>query len=73
MKNLFSHLKTSSIMSGSGLVSFAGMQYISLNLADNFWRTLVLFIFTTAIGVTNKLILDRVVIKKDTIDKTDAK
>jgi len=65
MKNLFSHLKTSSIMSGSGLVSFAGMQYISSNLADNFFRTVMLFLFTTAMGVTSKLVLDKFNAKKE--------
>jgi hypothetical protein len=68
MKNVFNHLKTSSIMSGSGLVSFAGMQYISTNLADNFFRTLMLFLFTTAMGVTSKLVLERFAVKKE-LDK----
>lgn len=64
MKNTLQHLKTSSIMSGNGLVSFAGIQYISTNLSDNFARTLIIFLFTTIMGVTSKLILDRVNIKK---------
>jgi hypothetical protein len=64
MKNVFTHLKTSSIMSGSGLVSFAGMQFLSSNLADNIWRTVAIFIFSTAMGIGSRLILDRVTVKK---------
>jgi hypothetical protein len=64
MKNTLQHLKTSSIMSGNGLVSFAGIQYISSNTTDNIWRTIAIFLFTTVMGVTSKLILDRVNIKK---------
>jgi hypothetical protein len=68
MKNIFSHLKTSSIMSGNGLVSFAGIQFLSTNLADNFYRTLAIFLFSTAMGVGSKLVLDRISPKKE-LDK----
>jgi hypothetical protein len=55
-------------MSGSGLVSFAGGQYITSTVTNDIWKTLAMFTFFTLIGVTNKLILDRVVVKKE-LDK----
>lgn len=60
-------------MSGSGLVSFAGGQYITSSVTHDLWKTLALFLFMTIMGVTSKLVLDHVNPKKDTIDKTDAK
>lgn len=51
-------------MSGSGMVSFAGGQYISSNVADNLVKTFVLFLFMTTMGVVSKLVLDYVKIDK---------
>ncbi len=64
MKNTLNHLKTSSIMSGSGMVSFAGGQYLTSAVADSIWKTAVMFLFFTVMGVISKLVLDRVVVKK---------
>lgn len=69
MKHILQHLKTSGIMSGSGLVSCAGAQYIASNLANDIWKTVAMFLFFTAVGVTNKLIMERVAIKKEILDK----
>jgi hypothetical protein len=73
MKNVFNHLKTSGIMSGSGLVSCAGSQFITSAVSDNFWRTIATYVFLTLMGVTGKLVLDRVNAKKETLDKSDSK
>jgi len=65
MKNTLHHLKTSSIMSGSGMISFTGGQYITSTVPDNLWKTLALFLFMTIMGVASKLVLDRLVVKRD--------
>jgi hypothetical protein len=51
-------------MSGSGMVSFAGGQYITSNVADNLVKTFVLFLFMTTMGVVSKLVLDRIKVDK---------
>ena len=58
------HLKTSGIMSGSGLISYTGGQYINESVHIGVWKIIAMLVFMTIIGVVNKLVLDRLAIKK---------
>jgi hypothetical protein len=60
MKKIITHVKTSGIMAGNGMVSYSGVQLLSNSISDSVMRGIVLFIFMTTMGVVSKLILDRV-------------
>lgn len=52
-------------MSGSGMVSFAGGQYITTTISDSLWKTVALFGFMTVMGVVSKFVVSKVVVKKE--------
>jgi hypothetical protein len=60
MKNIFNHIKTSGIGTMSGMSCYAGGQYLNSTIPDSLWRTIALFGFMTLVGVTSKLIVDKV-------------
>jgi hypothetical protein len=65
MKNLFNHLKTSSVTTTSGMLAYNGSQYIASSVQDSIWKTIGVFVVTLGFGIMSKLILDKVVIKKE--------
>lgn len=60
MKNIFSHLKTSGIMTGSGMVSYYGGQLVTTSIKNMLLSTVTLFILMVTMGVVSKLVLDKV-------------
>ena len=63
MKNILTHVKTSGIMAGNGMVSYSGVQILSNSISDSIIKSIVLFVFMTTMGVVSKLVLDRFVPK----------
>ena len=62
MKKLVQHIKTSGIMTGSGMISATGAQLIG-NSLHGIWQNVILFSFMTGMGVVSKLVLDKVAVK----------
>jgi hypothetical protein len=60
LKHILGHIKASGIMSGSGMVSYAGGQYLNTAITESLWRSLALFLLFTCMGVISKLVLDKV-------------
>ena len=60
MKNIFTHLKTSGIMTGSGMASYLGGQFVTAQIKDALMSTAVLFLFMTTMGVVSKLVVEKV-------------
>jgi hypothetical protein len=60
MKKVLIHAKTSGIMAGNGLVSYAGIQFLSGEIKDAVFKTAALFLFMTVMGIVSKLVLDKV-------------
>jgi len=63
MKKYLHHLKTSGIMTGSGMASYAGGQLVSNSIGDSFWKTVALFAYMTVSGVILKLVLEHMASK----------
>jgi hypothetical protein len=63
MKNILTHVKTSGIMAGNGMVSYSGVQLLSNGISDSVIKGVALFMFMTTMGVISKLVLDRFVPK----------
>jgi hypothetical protein len=64
MKNIINHLKTSGIGTVSGMSCYAGGQYLNTAIQDGLLRNIAIFGLFTIMGVTSKLILDRIATKK---------
>lgn len=64
MKNLLNHLKTSSVTTTSGMLAYNGTQYVVLSVPDSLLKTILVFLVTLGFGITSKLILDRLAVKK---------
>lgn len=65
MKNLLNHLKTSSVTTTSGMLAYNGSQYVALSVPDSLMKTIIIFIVSLGLGITSKIVLDRLAPKKE--------
>lgn len=63
MKKFFDNIKLNSVLSGCGMASFAGYQYLFTAPVEMPIKYILFFLFSVATGTASKYIAERIVPK----------